>query len=478
MSLQSLLIRWILNPLGGAMEKVPRKYRTAGFYLGGAVLFFIYFFNAMEIISVRYLLFFVPGCLALGLMLLCTLPGKLHPLRFSPLLSVCWFGAGILMLQAGLRLNTDNLSDAIMFLAAYPILWLVWGQWDFSKIAKMLCSLCRWSFMAYFAVSLLFFPISSAQYPGMFHNVNGSAFFYTLVLACLTVELWQRERRDAAFWRDLVLLGLAGAMMFYTNSRTGELAILCGWLFGGILYLWSHRNSLKDVLVKRLLPMVLSLLILIPATVYLFIAIMPISRTLSHEVHTTIAGMIAAPGTADKAEQNAPSNEPSEDTPDGLSEFVEKTEQKGSTSGKGLDKYSTGRLSIWQAFVANTRLFGTEPPHSYYVAINDAYYGTAHSTPLEYAINFGWICGILYLLFNILAGLKSLRYVLLHWDKPYALLPFVVTIAFGVCSMLASMNTPYLYMITMYYFFVQTPLVVCDPACLRRHENASNGGER
>ena len=463
MSLQSLLIRWILNPLGGAMEKVPRKYCTAGFYLGGAVLFFIYFFNAMEIISVRYLLFFVPGCLALGLMLLCTLPGKFHPLRFSPLLSVCWFGAGLMMLQAGLRLNTDIFSDALMFLVAWPVLWLIWGQSDLPEIFRMLCQLCRGAFVVYFAVSFLFFPISSAQYPGMFHNVNNSAFFYTLVLACLTVELWQRERRDAAFWRDLVLLGLAGAMMFYTNSRTGELAILCGWLFGGILYLWSHRDSLKDVLVKRLLPMVLSLLILIPATVYLFIAVMPISRTLSHEVHTTIAGMIAAPGTDDKAEQNAPSNEPSEDTPNGLSEFVEKTEQKGSTSGKGLDKYSTGRLSIWQAFAANTRLFGTEPPHSYYVAINDVYYGTAHSTPLEYAINSGWICGILYLLFNILAGLKSLRYVLLHWDKPYALLPFVVTIAFGVCSMLASMNTPYLYMLTMYYFFVQTPLMASQP---------------
>ena len=478
MSLQSLLIRWILNPLGGAMEKVPRKYRTAGFYLGGAVLFFLYFLNAMEIISVRYLLLFVPGCLALGLMLLCTLPGKLHPLRFSPLLSVCWFGAGLMMLQAGLRLNMDIFSDVLMFLVAWPVLWLIWGQSDLSEIFRMLCQLCRGAFVVYFAVSFLFFPISSAQYPGMFHNVNGSAFFYTLVLACLTVELWQRERRDAAFWRDLVLLGLAGAMMFYTSSRTGELAILCGWLFGGILYLWLHRNTLKDVFVKRLLPMVLSLLILIPATVYLFIAVMPVSRTLSHEIHTAIAGIIAAPGTDDKAESDAPSNEPSEDTPDGLSGFIEKTEQKGTTQEKSIDSYSTGRLSIWQAFAANTRLFGTEPPHSYYVAINDVCYGTAHNTPLEYAINSGWICGILYLLFNIFAGLKSLRYVLLHRDKPYALLPFVVTIAFGVCSMLASMNTPYLYMITMYYFFVQTPLVVCDPACLRRHENASNGGER
>ena len=116
MKLQKLLIQWILNPMGSKMAAVPQKCRTVGFYLGGAGLFFIYFVRGMEFLNIRYFIPFFLGCLFLGLMLLCTLPKKLHPLRFSPVLSICWFGAGFMILQAAFRLNSDIFSDALMFL--------------------------------------------------------------------------------------------------------------------------------------------------------------------------------------------------------------------------------------------------------------------------------------------------------------------------------------------------------------------------
>ena len=483
MKLQKLLIQWILNPLGSKMAAVPQKCRTVGFYLGGAGLFFIYFVHGMEFLNIRYFIPFFLGCLFMGLMLLCTLPKTLHPLRFSPVLSICWFGAGFMILQAAFRLNSDIFSDALMFLVVYPLAWLIWGQGNFSKIAHMLCQLCRWAFVVFFVISFLFFPISSAQYSGLIYNVNGTAFFLSLVLVCLTAELWQREKMDAAFWRDLVLIGLAGALMFCTNSRTGELAVLCAWLFGGILYLIKNKKNLGRTLVSRILPIAASVAILIPVTVYAGAAIRPVSQTLAEAAYTTAEKIIGAENMTKRdpkhdsgdspaekiiGAENMPKRDPkhdSGDSPDGLSGFIHITEIKGSTEHKGLDAYSTGRISIWKVFAEHTKLFGTEPPFSYYVSINDKYYPTAHNTPLELAINSGWICGALYFLFNILAGLKSIRYAAAKRSDIYALLLFMITTAFGVCSM-----------ISMYYFLFQAPLMAA-PARRLPAESTSEDGE-
>ena len=212
-----------------------------------------------------------------------------------------------------------------------PFAWLIWGQGNFSKIAHMLCQLCRWAFVVFFVISFLFFPISSAQYSGLMYNVNGTAFFLSLVLACLTAELWQREKIDAAFWRDLVLIGLAGAMMFCTNSRTGELAVLCAWLFGGILYLIKNKKNLGRTLVSRILPIVASVVILIPVTVYAGVAIRPVSQTLAEAAYTSAEKIIGA--------ENMPKRDPkhdSEDSPNGLTGFIDITVIKGGSVPKSF----------------------------------------------------------------------------------------------------------------------------------------------
>lgn len=106
------------------------------------------------------------------------------------------------------------------------------------------------------------------------------------------------------------------------------------------------------------------------------------------------------------------------------------------------------------------RLFGTDEQVNFYVESRGCNYTTAHNTPLQFAVHSGLFCGILYLLFNLLAGLKAVWFALSHPEKAYSLLPLIVAIAFGVCSMLESLKTPFTYMISMYYFFVQAPLMV------------------
>lgn len=58
----------------------------------------------------------------------------------------------------------------------------------------------------------------------------------------------------------------------------------------------------------------------------------------------------------------------------------------------------------------------------------------------------------------------------------YALLLFMITIAFGVCSMLGSLNTPYCYMLSLYYFLFQAPMMTA-PAQQLPSESTSENGE-
>ena len=453
MTAQRLLIRFVLDPLGRLMSRFSPQVKDRGFLLGGLGLYLIFFISASGHAPSRYFFLFAPGCLCMGVMILCALPEKLRPLPVDRLLSVCWFGAGSFMLFAGLRYNTDNLSDAIMFLAAWPVTWLAFNQRDISHIFYLLSKLCILSFLLFLAVSLLFFPITDKQYSGLIENVNNTAMYLSLVFCCLLVELFQSRKFSLRMLWNLVLIGVVMTMTFYTNSRTGQLAILSALLFSSVLYLLNNRKNLAKRVLLNILPVILSFFMFLPTPVYIFQGVGAVSRIVSE----TVSGLL----TDEKAE--TPPSEVTETPPSGphgIQGFLEVNERKTSTEGKTLDSVSTGRLSIWKEFAKHVRLFGTDEPVNYYIESRGQYYSTAHNTPLEYAVHSGLFCGILYLLFNLLAGLKAVWFALRHPEKAYSLLPLIVTIAFGVCFMLESLKTPFTYMISMYYFFVQAPLMI------------------
>ena len=60
--------------------------------------------------------------------------------------------------------------------------------------------------------------------------------------------------------------------------------------------------------------------------------------------------------------------------------------------------------------------------------------------------------------FNIFAGIKSVIYVFKNKNQPYALLPLIITIAFGVTSLLASIGS-FNCMLAYYYYLLQAPLI-------------------
>lgn len=456
MKVQDCLIRGVLRPLSAITGKLSERTQNA-LFVTGCLLMFLWSFliDGLVITDLSYFYTFLFGCLTMGLMILAVLRKDIQPIHFSPVLLTVWLSFGVLVAISALRFNTDWLSDAIVYLIACPIAFIVWGNIDQKRFLSLLSKSCIFSFLVFIAVSMLLFPINYVQYSGFMGNTNGAANYLSIVFACLICESYrpQMQRKKRIF--VIVLLGICTALLYYTGSRTGQLSAIAAFVVVSCLYLIQNRHQLKRLLFRRLLPVILSVMFFLPATLGIFSLGYRTGNTVLNAVQHLVSLVSSEhPGTDamddwDDADDNKTS----------FSDFWGINQQRNDATDKTLDQFSSGRISIWKAYWKHVKLFGSGTEEKFWIAERQCYYTTAHMTHLTYAFRHGLVAAVLFFCFNILAGLKALRFAWKHTDENYALLPIAITMIFGVTSVLASVETPFRYMIIMYYFFVQTPLM-------------------
>ena len=457
--IQKLLISHILNPLGKQMDRCSETAKEYIFVFFGALTFFISFAsNAGLFASTPYIFTFTAGCLCMGMMILSMLRADIQPIRFSLLLMGLWLSVGILITVAAVRFNADWLSDAIMYVAVCPVAFIVWGNVDHKKMFRLLIRSCIISFVIFFAICALFYPLGARQYQGFFSNPNGTSGYLAVVFACLLIYAFQEHRHIWKQIAGLVLLGLCSGVLYYTNSRSGQLAAICTFAFTGILFVFQDKAGIKQRLIYRFLPVVLSLVIFIPGTLY----IMQISNKSMNAVTGRVESLLhgsqtnpTIPGESTVPGESTPEDYPMID----FDTINDSNKDRYNTSGKDFNRLTTGRADIWKAFLEKTTPWGNGEKPSFYIESVNKTYSNPHMTPLLFAYQYGWICAIAYLLFNILSGVKSICFARKNKFDSLALLPFAVTITYGIIFLLETVNTPFMHVITMFYFFIQTPLV-------------------
>lgn len=463
--LQELLIRIILKPIALILSGINDKNRERIFVLSGVLGFGLYFLNMSQKISLPYLVYFAMGCFFMGIMIVIFLKDNIKPVKFDKKLLVCWTAVGIFMLIASIRFNIDWISEAMIFLVACPVAFVTWGNVDQKYFLSLISRICEYSFVIYFVSSCLFFPVSSQQYSGLFVNENGAAQYLVLVFACLFVKLLE-IKKGAGRILDYILLGFSSALILYTNSRTGQLSQIVVILFVGMTFLYSNRDKLKEKIFKVLIPVAFVMLLAIPTTIEVL--------KFGNSCGSRIVAFVEQKTEVNNSEQSQESDtvgqggealeqEPAGEVTDneevqGAEGFLDYNQQKTDIAGKDVDAISTGRVSIWKEYIKKVKLFGNGEEEKFWIESRQAYYTTAHMTPLTVAFRFGAVCAAVYVLCLVLSGLKAIQYGGSS-KEAYRLLPLAITMAFGVTSMLASINTPFSYMITMYYYYIQTVLI-------------------
>ena len=436
--IQNLLIRTVLNPVAKWVNKIPLKVRECIFMLAAVTLLARYLFNDLFFVGSPYFLRYAFSCLLVGVMLLMSLPDHVKAVRLRTLPTVCWLGAGVLMLITSLLYNVDWLSDALIFLAVCPVTFLVWGNTEHPRLLRLLSRSCVISFILFMVASMVLIPIEDRQYAGLFCNVNGTAIYLILVFACLLTEILRSHRQKWILGVHYLLLGISGTLIFYTNSRTGQLAAILAWLcIFGLSFVRDWKFAKKALLIKMLCS-VLILAAMMPTTIHLF-----------------RAGNQVANAVFFSSGSETPT-----DAKGSFSTFLEHNNAKTQMKGKDASSMSTGRVDIWKQYLGESHLFGSDVPENFWIESRQAYYSTAHMTWVTYAFRHGYICSALFLAYNIMMGMVSVVYAWKRKGDYLSFLPLTVSVVFAIAALLASVNTPFCYMVTIYYYFVQAPLLV------------------
>lgn len=136
------------------------------------------------------------------------------------------------------------------------------------------------------------------------------------------------------------------------------------------------------------------------------------------------------------------------------------------STDRTINSISAGRIGIWKSYFRELGFNGHSIDYTFVVDMGPeyAYLGertnsTAHMTILQMAYNYGLLAGIAYLLFNLIAGIKSIIYAICSQKSMYRYLPLIISCAYGVISILASCISPISYFIAFVYYYVQCPIV-------------------
>lgn len=469
MVIQKLLIQYLLMPLARLMEKVPERVREYLFLAGGLGVGFGIMHQNLELPSYRYLVYFAIGCVSLGVMILSTLRTDMKPVRFRKGISICWFGMGFMLLQSALRLNMDYIAEAIIFLVAFPIVFICWNNADRTQIFKLLLRIIKILAVVFMVASLLFAKITKERYQGIFDNPNGVGELLMLTVGCQIVEILYAKRLDWKCWGDILLLGCAAAVCYYTNSRTGYLGMICAVLFGSVMYLLTHDRKENFKSLIRLTATALVTVICVFNLVYVFQwrakLDIPFPDLSGESLQTSeIAENPAGVWEDIRMSAQAPGNGVTEPEFSGIESFHSVAKKKGETAGKSFDDISTGRLTLWKFYASDLNLFGHASVPTVFVPLTGQTIGTPHMSILQFAYESGAFAGIFYFLLNLLSGLLTIGFAWKFRKEKYAVMPLVVTVVFGVGSLLSASTSALVYIITFYYYCVLFPVMVHQPA--------------
>lgn len=451
MAIQRFLISRILLPLSRLTLNWSDKKRDTVFICSGLLIFFQYFLYEARIAIYHYLIFFTIFCALFGLMILSTLRETIQPVRFRKFGIFCWLAIGCLMFLSGILVYPVRMAEAVLILVAYPVVFIVWNNFDSKRIFSLLCRICTLSLIPYTVVNILFYPFNNPEYyQGLMVNPNRAGRYLTLVMVCLLTKLIPTRKLDWEYFGDLVLLGLCAAQLDYSNSRTCYLALIITAFCTVFLYLLTNWKQKKLFLCRNILLGGLVALIFINSGVYLlqlskFLPVKPFQPNTEQTL----------PSDPSKTPEN-----PLDSPIYSLDSFKGYQNNKLFTDHGGtLDRYSSGRISIWRAYIGGLNMIGNPEDVRYPIEFLSRVPETAHNTMIQVAHESGIPAGIFYLLYNLFSGFAAIWYAVRHKSKPYALFPFVITMTFGVISVFEALVMSPRHMITFYYYLVQFPLI-------------------
>ena len=306
------------------------------------------------------------------------------------------------------------------------------------------------------------------RYAGVFHTVTVAAVYDVMILLLALARFlaaYYKKKTLKAVWKEICIMGMAGAFMLLTLSRTAYLTII---VVGGITLVVTACCEFKDRMagaLKRTVILLGSSVIgfvivftgyrLVPAVVgqpytydvEWFIDSIYKGEEWDSNRYITVQRFVEV--AADKLGIKPEAGSKEAYRQEQLQEAVEKQASEEEIAAltpdvsEKIEEFSNGRIQIFKDYLNNLNWTGHET-----VAVLDeagnAIHMHAHNSFIQVAHNFGIGVGLVFLVFCGYVGIKAVKYYVRHLNSDTRMIPAVLAGAFGVSSMVERVFHPYI----------------------------------
>lgn len=454
------MIRSLVNGCAGITgwmeEKTRSKIRT--------VLYFLFFFTCLLYVCVpglyRILKFSIAALM--GLIVLFTVKKDPQPSQWNWPAVLLWMLLGVFQLIAGLRVSSDYLTLAVIWLIGFPILFFLWCcRKDHSALLLEAAKGANGALLIFLVGSIIIIPITQAQYGGLVGNPNGVGQWMTFGLPVVLYLYYAGVRSNAGRWLYRIEFSLIAFFLLVARGRTA--VISCFMISAAFLVIrlrtqksdWKHYCRQAGVLVVCFF-LTSSISLGVNQMVHKLVIGSPFVQTRLSEIKGDVGGDASADSYflsedethmigAQKAVINL---------------FVNRITGQGRLDS--LNSYSSGRINIWKNVLANVDWRGHSPEDSF--APEESGYTKeqlqagylwrdAHNVPLQFAYEHGIQAGIAYVLMALYGFLTIAKRALRRgklWSADTFFLLFQA--GYGCTAMLANVMSPFGYPITFMYY--------------------------
>ena len=342
--------------------------------------------------------------------------GKFSYIKTNLLIKLYFLYSGVFILGSILSHRIGSLLIGIIYIIIFPLISYV--LFDKSKIKKFLDSFFNAiiiNFVVIFICSVILINAGKLnQYGGIVNNANS---FSLLALIGLIAAIYKNhENKSSYIWS--VMIGVCLGSILVAQSRTVLICISVNLIIW-IIYSIINKNiciKIKKIIIIIILAIVSS-----------------ISLLFFHQAVVWLLGI---------------------DTGGIIDPFKVRI-------AHGFDGYgtiTTGRYEIWTSYLSDLNIFPHNDSEMPLIG-GEAIEFSAHNTYLHIGYCFGLLCGVMYLIYNIFVGIKSLKMIVKKRNDFTSIMVFIIILNYGIVTLVETLYDPIVNTLCLSYWVISSLLV-------------------
>lgn len=413
----------LLNIIGTPsikMNSKKREWMLTFFFMLLSICTFVY-----TIFPIYVHLFYkcLIGMLVMSGIIIFSIDRELKSVKNNFWITFLWILFGSMRLITGIVTSVEYLPLACIWLVGFGTLFFIWNnRKDYEKLFECCYRGFLYPTIIFFAASVILVPITEKAYTGLTNNANMIGMYIAAILGIVVWKILYSDDKKVQR-KNIVLLSFLISFIFYSRSRT--ITVVCiGTVLTAVLYKIIFQKEIKKAL--------FSLAIIVVGSV--------ISCVLLLEINQCTTSIVSFEfGESEDADLEAV-----------FEGYSERMSGKDKTAS-GIDNYSSGRVGIWMKAISKFNMKG-HPSREHIVTMRNGDVGNnAHNVFIQFAYDHGIVGGIVFILLSVSALVNIFKYCIKSNDSLFILMLLIQVSYIGI-GLFASINMPFLYLISFVYY--------------------------